>query len=81
METQPPSPLISSKRAAQILDVTARTVARWAGDGLIPAMKMEGKTGAYVFSPEAIENARRDGIVRADGRVLLHGQRREPVAS
>ena len=38
-----------------MLDVDARTVARRARSGAIPARKLPGRTGAYVFDRATIE--------------------------
>lgn len=62
--------LISTAEAAKRLRVTTRSIQRWAGEGLIPAMKMPGRTGAFVFTPDAIEAVRLDGLER-DGVVIL----------
>lgn len=72
--------LLSSSDAAKILNVTHRSVTRWAREGLIPAYKMTGATGAYLFDPDVIETCRVDGITR-DTKVVLQGARREQVAS
>lgn len=40
---------------AEILGVSVRTVQRLAESGDLPAMKMTGQTGAYVFDPVQVE--------------------------
>jgi len=49
------SPPLSSKQVAKRLRVSVRTVQRRAEDGEIPALKMDGETGAYLFDPRTIE--------------------------
>ena len=41
--------------AAQILGKDRKTVLRWIGSGRIPAIKLSGKTGAYLIDPNDIE--------------------------
>lgn len=40
---------------ARILGKSRATVKRWAADGTIPAGKLPGKTGAYLFDRAAIQ--------------------------
>lgn len=40
---------------AEILGVSIRTVQRLAESGDLPAMKLSGQTGAYVFDPTEVE--------------------------
>lgn len=75
MSSQEPNRLISTAEAAVILHVTTRSIQRWAREGLIPSLgKLTGKTGSYVFAPEAIEAAQRDGVER-DGLLVLQPAR------
>jgi predicted site-specific integrase-resolvase len=79
--TYPTVTLLSSSEAASILRVSHRSMTRWAAEGLIPAFKMKGKTGAYLFDADVVDLAQRDGIVR-DGKVVLQGTvRTEAIAS
>jgi len=50
-----PSDVLSTLEVARMLDVDARTVARRARSGAIPARKLPGRTGAYVFDRATIE--------------------------
>lgn len=48
--------LIGVSEAADRLNVSARTIQRWAQNGELPyATQMPGATGAYVFELAAIE--------------------------
>lgn len=56
---QPMSPLRTSAEAASALTVDRATVTRWVQSGrLVPALKLPGLRGAYMFTDEAIELAR-----------------------
>ena len=56
---QPMPPLRTSAEAASALTVDRATVTRWVQSGrLVPALKLPGLRGAYVFTDEAIELAR-----------------------
>lgn len=58
-DMQPMSPLRTSAEAASALTVDRATVTRWVQSGrLVPALKLPGLRGAYVFTDEAIELAR-----------------------
>lgn len=57
--THPPAELIATSTAAELLGVTPRHITRLVDRGaLVPALKLPGKTGAYLFDPEAILEAR-----------------------
>ena len=47
--------LLTSPRVAEILGVSIRTVQRLAESGDLPAIKLTGQTGAYVFEPTEVE--------------------------
>lgn len=47
--------LITAAEAAARLGVPKRTLLRWAKFGLVPAAKLPGRTGAYLFDPATIE--------------------------
>lgn len=52
--------LLSTKEVAEILSYSIATVKRLALRGdLTPAFKVPGKTGAYLFAPEVVEQYRR----------------------
>lgn len=54
-----PANLLSTKEVADILNYSIATVKRLALRGeLPPAFKVPGKTGAYLFAPEAVERYR-----------------------
>ncbi len=56
--------LVTSAEAAEALDVTVATINRWAAAGtLLPAQKLPGITGAYLFHPAAVRIFR---AMRAD---------------
>lgn len=58
-DMQPMSPLRTSAEAASALTVDRATVTRWVQSGrLVPALKLPGLRGAYMFTDEAIELAR-----------------------
>jgi excisionase family DNA binding protein len=46
---------ITVKQAATILHCDRKTVLRWIAAGRLPAVKLEGKTGAYVLTIEDVE--------------------------
>lgn len=49
-------PLIGTHQASKILSVNVRTVHRMIDDGrLVPAAKVPGQTGAYMFDPADVE--------------------------
>jgi excisionase family DNA binding protein len=47
--------VLSSTQVAHQLGVSVRQVQRWARSGELPAIKMEGLTGAYVFDATQVE--------------------------
>lgn len=52
----PKNPLIPTAETAEILRVDVRTVHRMAEDGrLTPALKIPGRTGAYLFDRNDVE--------------------------
>lgn len=54
--------LKSSREAAAALGVTTRTIARWVADGRLTAeAQAPGVRGAYLFTPEEISRAQREG--------------------
>jgi len=62
MDTQPD--LIGATEAARILEVTRTHLTRLVRAGSLPvALKLDGKTGAYLFDRSAVEDLRsaRDG--------------------
>ena len=42
--------------AAHILGKDRKTILRWIGLGLIPAVKLTGKTGAWLIDPRDIDS-------------------------
>ena len=46
------------KQAAAILHCDRKTVLRWIASGRIPAIKLDGKTGAYLLDPADVEAAK-----------------------
>lgn len=50
--------LLTTAQVAALKGVSVRTVARWVETGkLTPAVKIPGRTGAYLFTPDDIESA------------------------
>lgn len=47
-------PPLSTAEVAARLGVTTVTVIRWARAGTLPAMKMPGRTGAYLFDADTV---------------------------
>jgi excisionase family DNA binding protein len=47
--------LLTSPQVATMLGKSIRTVQRMAEAGELPAMKLPGETGAYVYDPTEIE--------------------------
>lgn len=46
---------ITTAELAQAYGVTVRTISRWVAIGrLVPAVKFPGRTGGYLFGPEAL---------------------------
>lgn len=46
---------ITTAELAQAYGVTVRTISRWVATGRIsPAVKFPGRTGGYLFSPDAL---------------------------
>lgn len=45
---------ITTRQAAEALQVTPRTVARWIKDGKLPARKVPGYNGPYLIDPAAL---------------------------
>ena len=57
-----PTTLLSAAEAADSLGVDRSTISRWVSSGrLVPAHKLPGRRGAYLFSTAAIEAARTAG--------------------
>jgi excisionase family DNA binding protein len=55
MPTESPA-LVSTAQVAEQRRVTVKTVLRWVATGkLTPAVKMPGKTGAYLFTRESVD--------------------------
>ncbi|WCO67918.1 helix-turn-helix domain-containing protein [Iamia majanohamensis] len=54
-----PTPtLLSTAEAAKRADVNVRTIHRWVEQGrLAPLHKLPGGTGAYLFTPDAVDLA------------------------
>jgi excisionase family DNA binding protein len=49
--------LLTTAQVAALKGVSVRTVARWVETGkLTAAVKIPGKTGAYLFTPDAVED-------------------------
>jgi predicted site-specific integrase-resolvase len=47
---------LTTRQVAARLGVDVATVSRWAGRGLLPyAVKVPGRTGAYLFDPGVID--------------------------
>lgn len=58
-DMQSPTPLRTSAEVADELGVDRATVTRWVQSGrLVPAMKLPGLRGPFMFTDEAIEQAR-----------------------
>lgn len=58
-EAQATPNLITTADAAQMLGVHVATVSRMVASGrLAPAIKVPGKTGAFLFHPEDVEASR-----------------------
>ncbi|WP_058234152.1 helix-turn-helix domain-containing protein [Devriesea agamarum] len=56
-ESNFPHGLLSTTQVAERLGITRNTVLqRLATDRLVPAMKLPGRTGAYLFDPAVIES-------------------------
>lgn len=50
--------LITSAEACQVLNIDRSTLNRWIAAGKVtPAIKLPGKTGAYLFDPAHIAKA------------------------
>lgn len=50
------TPLLTTTEVAQRLGVDVRTVHRMVANGrLVPEQKLPGRTGSFVFAPEAID--------------------------
>lgn len=64
MSQLPHGDVLSTVEVAQLMRVDARTVARKARSGTIPARKLPGRTGAYVFDRATIEQ-----LIATDERV------------
>lgn len=47
--------LLSSPQVAELIHKSVRTVQRMAESGELPAIKMDGATGAYVFDATEVE--------------------------
>jgi excisionase family DNA binding protein len=47
--------LLSSLQVAELLNKSVRTIQRMAESGELPAIKMDGQTGAYVFDLADVE--------------------------
>lgn len=53
---RPVANLLTTAQVAEQAKVSARTVARWVERGqLLPAHRIEGRTGALLFDPETVE--------------------------
>lgn len=53
-ETSPP--FLSTVEACERIRIDRSTLSRWIKDGTAkPAMRLPGKTGAYLFTPEEVE--------------------------
>lgn len=48
-------PPLTSAEVARVLGRSVRTVHRLVEDGVLPAMKLPGETGAYLFDPKDVE--------------------------
>jgi excisionase family DNA binding protein len=46
---------ITSGEACRILGVNPSTLTRWANDGTVPAIKLPGKNGPFVYRRATIE--------------------------
>jgi excisionase family DNA binding protein len=55
--------LITAAEAAARLGVPKRTLLRWAKVGLVPAVKLPGRTGAYLFDPADINQLTNRGTL------------------
>lgn len=47
--------VLSSPQVAELLGKSVRTIQRLAESGELPAIKMDGRTGAYVFDATEVE--------------------------
>jgi len=50
------TPPLNSEQAAEILGLSRATINRQAAAGNIPATKLPGRTGAFIFDRETIES-------------------------
>ena len=51
--------LLESAETCELLNIDRSTLTRWVASGRIkPAMKLSGKTGAYLFDPSEVERVR-----------------------
>ena len=58
--------LLTTADVAVKLNVSVKTVTRWAASGvLVPAQRLTGPRGAFLFDPEAVELLRGDREVSA----------------
>jgi excisionase family DNA binding protein len=49
-------PLLGSAEVCDALDIDRSTLSRWIKDGTaVPAMRLPGKTGAYLFSRDELD--------------------------
>jgi excisionase family DNA binding protein len=59
--TGPPSEFIGSAEVARLLRINQVTVSRWVASGdLVPAHKLPGKNGAYLFKREDVDRVAAD---------------------
>jgi len=50
------TPPLNSEQAAEILGLSRATINRQAAAGSIPATKLPGRTGAFIFDRDVIES-------------------------
>lgn len=46
---------MTAAQAAARLGVDRKTILRWIADGRLPAVKLAGRTGAYLFDPADVD--------------------------
>lgn len=68
MQHRDANELISATQVASKLGVTSVTVQRWVRNGKLPAKKLPGRNGAYVFDADEI-----DRMIRQEQRAGKFG--------
>lgn len=60
----PENLLLTVREVANLTDKSMSTVIRWADGGMLPvAQRLPGKTGAYLFTRQAVEALFASGVV------------------